>query len=364
MMVEKLENIKISIILPCYNVENYISVCLDSIYAQDIPENEYEVICVNDCSPDKTKAIIIEYQNIHKNLRLIEHEKNKRQGGARNTGLNIARGEYIWFVDPDDYIKENIFSKLVSICKENNLDILIFNYYLVNNNKIRNVNNYKCSKVTSGIEYLKSIGENFLDNYFISVWSFFVNKDFYDTNNLFFIENTVYEDLEFSLKCMLYAKNVKSTSDYYYYYRVNLKSTTNTLKFYTKADTLFQTCFTIGYGLTILSECSRKMDEDISKKISEGAKWRINKFTKPLIKSSIKEKIAFFKYISSRNSLITKIAPQLNTINKRIIKYPFITKHILILIHPLILTYLNIIKPFILIIITLSGLHRISIKNN
>ena len=87
--------IHISFILPVYGVEKYISECLDSIYSQDMPESDYEVICVDDCSPDRSNEIIRQYQQKHNNLILIEHKINKMSGGARNTGIRNAKGEYV-----------------------------------------------------------------------------------------------------------------------------------------------------------------------------------------------------------------------------------------------------------------------------
>jgi glycosyltransferase involved in cell wall biosynthesis len=107
-------NPKLSIIIPFFNVEKYIAECLESVYNQDIPEEEYEVICVNDCSPDHSRDIVLQYQQKHPNLILIEHEENKMLGAARNTGLRAARGEYVWFIDSDDYIEKNILGKLLS----------------------------------------------------------------------------------------------------------------------------------------------------------------------------------------------------------------------------------------------------------
>ena len=92
---------KLSIIIPFYKVERYIAECLDSVFAQDIPESEYEVICVNDCSPDGSRAIVLEYQKKHKNLVIIEHEKNMMLGAARNTGLRAAKGDFVWFIDSE-----------------------------------------------------------------------------------------------------------------------------------------------------------------------------------------------------------------------------------------------------------------------
>ena len=78
-------DLRLSIIIPFYNVERFISECLDSVFDQDIPLPEYEVICVNDGSPDHSRDIVLQYMERFPNLRLIEHEKNRKLGTARNT---------------------------------------------------------------------------------------------------------------------------------------------------------------------------------------------------------------------------------------------------------------------------------------
>ena len=120
--------IKLSFILPCYNVAPYVWRCLESIEQQELLMNEFEVICVDDCSTDNTIEVIKEYQNRYPNIRLICHTENKTAGGARNTGMDAAKGEYLWFVDPDDVIISRESSKLYAIAKEKDLDILVFNY--------------------------------------------------------------------------------------------------------------------------------------------------------------------------------------------------------------------------------------------
>jgi len=110
--------ISLSFIVPFYNVEKYIGACLDSLYAQDISEEEYEVICVDDCSPDKSRDIVLKFQRKHDNLKLITHEENKCLGGARNTGINVAKGKYLWFVDSDDMIRPNCLKTLISLCEK------------------------------------------------------------------------------------------------------------------------------------------------------------------------------------------------------------------------------------------------------
>ena len=96
-----------SIIIPVYNGEQYIKNCLDSIYRQGLGDDDFEVICVNDCSTDNTAQVISEYGKFHQNLRLINHETNRRQGGARNTGVKVAEGDYILYIDADDTFESN-----------------------------------------------------------------------------------------------------------------------------------------------------------------------------------------------------------------------------------------------------------------
>ena len=93
---------KISIIIPVYNVEKYLRECLDSCINQTLAD--IEIICVDDCSPDNSIKILEEYQAKDYRIKIFRHEKNKNLGAARNTGIQNAIGEYVWFVDSDDYI--------------------------------------------------------------------------------------------------------------------------------------------------------------------------------------------------------------------------------------------------------------------
>jgi glycosyltransferase involved in cell wall biosynthesis len=114
---------KLSIIIPIYKVEKYISKCLDSIVSQKFHLNEYEIICINDGSPDNSKEIVLEYQNRYSNIQFIDQE-NQGVSVARNKGLDVAKGEYILFIDPDDSIYENSLKSIINCAKKNNLDIL------------------------------------------------------------------------------------------------------------------------------------------------------------------------------------------------------------------------------------------------
>ena len=98
---------KISLIVPVFNVEKYVSKCLDSLVAQTL--KDIEIICVDDCSTDNSLQIIEKYASKDSRIKIVKHEVNKGLGQARNTGLGYSCGEYIWFIDSDDYVDYEMF---------------------------------------------------------------------------------------------------------------------------------------------------------------------------------------------------------------------------------------------------------------
>ncbi|GHV57532.1 hypothetical protein FACS1894182_06620 [Bacteroidia bacterium] len=206
--------IRLSVIIPFYNVEKYISQCLESVYSQDIPESDYEVICVNDCSPDNSRTIVLEYQQQHDNLILIEHEENKKQGGARNTGLRAARGEYVWFIDSDDFVKPNCVKHLLEVLSENNLDLVLFDFEEVDEKGgflKRSLFDFPPREVYEGktIFYFSGTRLNEFNGWrkmSVYVWARIVKRSLYLENDLFFYENFQGEDVPNGISCFLKAK--------------------------------------------------------------------------------------------------------------------------------------------------------------
>lgn len=117
---------RFSIIIPVYNVEKYIDKCLDTVMHQTY--DDYEVIVVNDETPDNSMKIVQKYVDMFPGKIQVIHQKNTRQGGARNNGVTKARGEYILFVDSDDYVAGNMLEVVDEKLKENPCDILFFQY--------------------------------------------------------------------------------------------------------------------------------------------------------------------------------------------------------------------------------------------
>ena len=126
-----------SIIIPVYNCEKYISECLDSCLEQELPSEEYEIICIDDGSTDQSPQILDAYEAKHGNVKVI-HKENGGVSTARNAGIEAACGEYIWFVDADDLVQENVLQKIKNIILEHSDDLFVFKGYEFSNSLTEN----------------------------------------------------------------------------------------------------------------------------------------------------------------------------------------------------------------------------------
>ena len=202
-----------------YNVEPFIERCVKSCIHQDIPEVEYEIICVNDGSPDKSAEIARTISSKHSNVRVIDRE-NGGLSAARNTGLRHATGEYIFFVDSDDWIKENCLATIYKECKDKDLDMLrICAANMIGEEARRRFTYKKEGKVVEGKEFLKN------GIVFCAPFAIYRRKFLLD-NDLWFYEGIYHEDNEFSPRVFFKAKRVSSINDIIYFVYQNPNSIT------------------------------------------------------------------------------------------------------------------------------------------
>lgn len=197
----------LSIIIPVYNGAKHITNCLNSIWAQELCADDYEVICVDDCSTDNTVEVLNKISKGNKNLRVIKNKANRRAGGSRNHGVLEAKGEYIVFIDSDDYFHKNALLHVIEVLKkdQNDTDIILCDFArekvgVVNNNPTHNWHN---KNLMSGRDFMLSNGLPFGPCQYIFKRSLMVD------NNVFFEENVSAEDVDWTHKLALKATRMQ-----------------------------------------------------------------------------------------------------------------------------------------------------------
>lgn len=220
--------IKFSLILPVYNVEKYLEKCLQSCLDQDIPENEYEIIVVIDGSPDKSIDVAKQMQSSHGNIKIIE-QSNGGLSAARNTGLANACGEYIWFIDSDDYIPENVLKNLYLFLHKQYLDAAWVRWNnRGNNDSIIKGYNWSIHKakhgIYNGIVFMKEVL-----GIYLYAWSFIFKRSFLISNNLIFTEGMFYEDTDFAFRFLPVVERISLYDNICYNYVFRENSIVNTL---------------------------------------------------------------------------------------------------------------------------------------
>lgn len=153
----------LSIIIPLYNCEKYISRSLDVILATQLPVDDYEVIIINDGSNDRGVEICQEYTEKYAHIKLYCQD-NMGASAARNAGMDRAKGSYIWFVDADDVIVPSFFLKAYHLLKNNPVELLCFNFQKTYSRQVEDVNDFVQEQKLSGVDFLKGHYSNFIWN--------------------------------------------------------------------------------------------------------------------------------------------------------------------------------------------------------
>lgn len=210
--------IVLSIIIPVYNVENYLKKCLETVLCHN---SEIQYILVNDGSSDDSLAIAEEFRGTYKNLSIIS-QKNKGLSAARNLGIKNAKGEWLYFVDSDDYVDSNFVEDVYNFIKKN------CEYNLISLPVIKTTSNSKkiiqnCSSILSKDEYIKLL---ILGKRQFGVWSCVFKKEIISKYNILFEEGKLFEDQYFVPVYLKYVKSIyhlssKEVGFYYYRFRKN-----------------------------------------------------------------------------------------------------------------------------------------------
>ena len=226
----------LSIVIPVYNgLSNGLPKCLDCIWEQSLDKDSYEVICIDDCSTDTTRSWLKEQQKGHDNLVVIENEKNIRQGGARNKGVKAAKGQYICFIDQDDYYHNESVTQVYNHLKKSDLEILIVDCAYQSPWKESNTlqHNFPHREVMTGDEQIERNSIPY------APWKFVFQRSLMVDNNLFFAENERIEDVDWVHILTHHATRTQYQPILFVHYNKTTVSTTMTS--YKSPETVYST---------------------------------------------------------------------------------------------------------------------------
>ena len=320
-----MEKIKISVIIPIYNVEKYIRQCLESVIDQTL--KDIEIIIVNDGTRDNSMEIVEEYISDER-IKII----NKENGGlssARNAGMKEAKGKYICFIDSDDFIEKTMMEELYNKIEETNSDVADSDVFLYDNkiHEIKERKNKEYQKIEKGL---------FLwGRYNVEVWNKIYRKKFLLDNNIFFEEGIIHEDDLFSIKVLFLTNKIEHINKSFYYYRINrsgsimtdvniekklysLKVIINRIKELQKIITydsfsflmlkLLEIRYLVGINLITKEEIEKNKVKELENEI--GSNWKkLSELEKMILKNFLRERIVnekFFYNINLMNNFYWK----------------------------------------------------------
>ena len=219
------DNVKVSVILPIYNQEKYLNKALKSLEKQTLEDVEF--ICVNDGSVDSSLNILNEYALKDERFKVI-NQKNQGCGASRNNGLKLAKGEYIAFLDPDDWFESNALEKLYNKAKKQDCDMVVFNFKKISEggevvgkfNLKERLKRFVDIKEDKNFHW-RDIKSRVLGGLYPVAWNKFYKKDLIKENSLHFAKSNLAEDNVFVFGATLTARNIGYLADSLYNYQIH-----------------------------------------------------------------------------------------------------------------------------------------------
>ncbi len=306
---------KISIIVPVYNTEKYLNRCLESIISQSL--KEIEIIIINDCSSDNSLEIIKKYIKKDKRIILIDKIKNEGVSAARNSGIEIASGDYILCIDSDDWIESNYLKDMYEIAIKYDADMIITDFYFDYGEKniIYQFDQYEENKIIlNNKKIIKNLASR-EENGFSCVWNKLVKKEIYLKNNIKFPEKiSMGEDLFVVISLVYFSKKIVKLNKAYLHYIQNVNGLTKKPK--------FSTLVSIYFALQKIEAFLKDKNYDL---ILEELKFNHLFSWIFLVKPNFEDKL-YNKILIEFLNLIEK--KHLNKNNEKIIKYYFLFRKI------------------------------------
>jgi glycosyltransferase involved in cell wall biosynthesis len=219
---DKKSGIRISIIIPCYNCEDLVGICLESALRQTLDARLFEVICVNDCSTDDSIKVINSYLSKIKNLKIVEHSINRKQGAARNSGIELSVGQYITFLDADDYLTPDALEVFLRNAGDN--DLVIAQHVVTHDKEGKQVEKKSNRRLIGDISNSVLSGA-------AGWWPFgvLIARNLLNEGEIKFREGVFFEDIDFLARVSLASNNCSVINNVVYKYVVHPESTVNSL---------------------------------------------------------------------------------------------------------------------------------------
>ena len=304
-------NPTISVIVPVYNVEKYLRKCLESIINQTL--KELEIICVNDGSTDNSLAILKEYAQKDKRIKII-NKMNEGLGAARKTGLDHAKGDFIAFIDSDDWIKVDAYEKIYNNAISNDSDVVISNLIRYNENK-KSYTYWEGNDLTPYFEENVNFNSFYFD--YTKIKPYLLNRSFSACiklykidllrgyNDFYFPKHTAFEDIPFHLQVLLRARRISFCKDKLYIYRVsNTNSISNSSRKSIKVLDIFKVVDKVENILIETKKMDELKNEFFSFKVFQLIQWftKCDNTIKTRFFELMKESFSKINFIQELNS--------------------------------------------------------------
>lgn len=244
---------KISVVLPVYNVEHYLEECLNSLVAQTL--RDIEIICINDCSIDGSLPILTGYAVRDSRIKIINQKENRGQSAARNRGLRTAVGKYVYFMDSDDYLAaNNALERMYAACIVDDIDILSFNHRTIGMEEREYIRDIDHNTIVNGKMYLQHPGMGG-----VMLWLRLYRRKYLESLDFAFIPGIIAEDDEALPRVYYDAQKVKHINDVLVVYRRRIGSSSTSTASTQLIDGL------IAVVTTYLTLCKRENDSGFKK---------------------------------------------------------------------------------------------------
>lgn len=312
--------IRFSFILPCYNVAPYISRCIESIEAQDIPQEEYEVICVDDCSKDNTVEVIKKYKKQYTNIRLVQHEVNQTAGGARNTGIREAKGEYLWFVDPDDTIFPKVLHAISDKIDESKVEILFFNYQTQNESGETYDSHYPQHEgEMSAVDYIRQFAQGAMSQY-TNIYSCVFLREYLLKNQIEYPKLRAGQDVVFKWRAILNCKRSATIDTVCYRYIRRSESVTGS-KGSLSARAIMSQSLLFAYEIQAMLIENPPIDSSIKNNMQNAVRCSLNDDSRNILYASCKEQRSFYAMLQQEADKIDNLQIYMNRKTRNIFRY-------------------------------------------